>query len=147
MLDAMQQHIEQLCHENDIWWKPWLKRSDKAYAISLEDSERWDIREILTAPIRSTISYATALHEIGHYLGRYQRRKYRTVTREAWAWEWARQNALVLDGRNGTVRDQRGRRENALTNEPLPVASEARWWRERLKRHSSRRVVPSTGDS
>jgi hypothetical protein len=95
MLDAMQQHIEQLCHENDIWWKPWLKRSDKAYAISIEDSERWNIREILTAPIRSTISYATALHEIGHYLGRYQRRRYRTVTREAWAWEWARQNALV----------------------------------------------------
>lgn len=60
----------------------WLKRSDKAYAISIEDSEKWDIREILTAPIRSTISYATALHEIGHYLGRYQRRKYRTVTRD-----------------------------------------------------------------
>jgi hypothetical protein len=29
-LDALQRHVEQLCRDNAIWWKPWLKRSTKA---------------------------------------------------------------------------------------------------------------------
>jgi hypothetical protein len=53
-LAVMQQHVEQLCAENDFIWHPWLKRCTKAHAISRVDS-----------PIRSTISYATALHESG----------------------------------------------------------------------------------
>jgi len=91
----MRRHVEQLCRDNGITWRPCLKRCDNAHAISLIACERYDIpREIITAPIRSVISYAVALHEIGHYLGRYQRSA-RTITRETWAWEWARQNALI----------------------------------------------------
>jgi hypothetical protein len=50
--------------------------------------------------IRSYLSYATALHELGHIHGRYQSKlwnmpRYRAVTSERWAWIWARQNALI----------------------------------------------------
>ena len=39
------------------------------------------------------VSYAAALHEIGHLRGRYQHSS--TLARERWAWEWARANALT----------------------------------------------------
>jgi len=44
--------------------------------------------------IWSAISYATALHEIGHILGRHQRSP-DTLVRERWAWRWAKENALI----------------------------------------------------
>src|SRR5258708_39773715 len=46
------------------------------------------------APIKSGISYATALHEVGHILGRHQHSN-STMVRERWAWHWARVNALI----------------------------------------------------
>jgi len=45
-------------------------------------------------PIRSAISCATALHEVGHVLGRFQLSK-STLVRERAAWRWARRNALM----------------------------------------------------
>jgi hypothetical protein len=42
----------------------------------------------------SSLSYATALHEIGHWKGRYQRSR-NVIVRERWAWQWARKNALI----------------------------------------------------
>ena len=45
-------------------------------------------------PIEFRISYASALHEIGHLRGRHQRSS-STLVRERWAWEWARANALI----------------------------------------------------
>jgi hypothetical protein len=50
--------------------------------------------EIRISPIRSLISYATALHELGHILG-HHRFSPDCMVRERWAWRWARQNALV----------------------------------------------------
>src|SRR5262245_6671078 len=50
--------------------------------------------EIFISPIRSEISYATALHELGHIFGRHQHSRSEMV-RERWAWKWARANALV----------------------------------------------------
>ena len=44
-------------------------------------------------PVRSPRSYATALHEIGHILGRHQRSQ-AVLVRERWAWHWAKRNAL-----------------------------------------------------
>jgi len=94
-LSAMTGHIERLCRDADITWRPCLQRVDRAFSLSLVDCELFDIpREIVTAPIRSVFSYATALHEIGHYLSRYQRSK-NSMTCEWWAWSWARANALV----------------------------------------------------
>jgi len=53
------------------------------------------VLEIHLPIIRSQLDYATALHEIGHICGRYQGLRYKNLTRERWAWEWARCNALV----------------------------------------------------
>jgi hypothetical protein len=94
-LSEMQRHVERLCEKHGIIWHAWAKRSTKAQAITLADCERYDVPpEIITAPIRSAISYAVALHEIGHCLGRYQRSS-RAIIRETWAWDWAQRNALA----------------------------------------------------
>ena len=50
-------------------------------------------REIWIRPVKSRLAYATALHEIGHILGRHQLSDV-VLTRERWAWDWARRNAL-----------------------------------------------------
>jgi hypothetical protein len=51
------------------------------------------LREIWIRSVGSPRAYATALHEIGHILGRYQLSR-ATIVRERHAWEWARRNAL-----------------------------------------------------
>jgi hypothetical protein len=85
----MREHIESFQSEDiHIYFTP---RPVDAFAI------RWpgrDSGEIHTAPIRSALSYATALHELGHILGRFQHSR-RQKIREHWAWEWARKNALL----------------------------------------------------
>jgi hypothetical protein len=50
-------------------------------------------REIWIRSVKSRLAYATALHEIGHILGRHQLSDV-VLTRERWAWDWARRNAL-----------------------------------------------------
>jgi hypothetical protein len=50
-------------------------------------------REIWIHPVRSQRRYATALHEIGYVLGSHQLSD-AVLTREQWAWDWARRNAL-----------------------------------------------------
>ena len=91
-LDAMRQHFESLAAEHDILLDMrWVKRADRAYALRERDGAS---DEVQIAPIRSAITYATALHEIGHILGRYQD-SHRSMTRERWAWQWARENAIV----------------------------------------------------
>ena len=44
-------------------------------------------------PTKNTGYYVSALHEIGHIVGKFQDRS--QLTRELWAWVWARQNAIV----------------------------------------------------
>jgi hypothetical protein len=53
-----------------------------------------ELLEVVIPPVKSAISYATALHEIGHILGRHQQSAV-TMARERWAWRWAQKNALV----------------------------------------------------
>lgn len=77
-------HALSFCEVHDIAVY-WVKRPSQAHALR-------EIEEIHIAPIKSTISYATALHEIGHILGRHQLSKH-VLVRERWAWEWARTNA------------------------------------------------------
>jgi hypothetical protein len=52
------------------------------------------VEEIRIPPIKSAISYAAALHEIGHIQGRYQTSRH-SLVRELAAWRWARQQALA----------------------------------------------------
>jgi hypothetical protein len=79
----MQEHVSRLCEANEIGIT-YIRR--KAYG------NYW-LREIWIPPVKSPRSYATALHEIGHILGRHQLSKV-ILVRERWAWNWARRNAL-----------------------------------------------------
>ena len=89
-------HIEQLIAKlraskfpcDDDLHIHWIDDRNEAMALSNADPV-----EIWLPKIRSAADYATALHEIGHVCGRYQRSA-NVMTREAWAWNWARQNAL-----------------------------------------------------
>jgi hypothetical protein len=83
-IEQMRDHIDALCQANEITCQ-FVERS-KAWGSLV-------LREIEVPPIRSSRSYATALHEIGHILGRHQLSEV-ILVRERWAWEWARRHAL-----------------------------------------------------
>jgi hypothetical protein len=80
----MREHIFELWGgEDEI---EWCKRPSQAWALRAAG--------VIRIPqIKSAISYATALHEIGHIRGRHQDSK-SVMVRERWAWKWARANAL-----------------------------------------------------
>ncbi len=92
MTDAyFHRHIEGLCRKHDIrWWRDCSRQSQSRGVVN----PAHDIAEIHTTPIRSAISYASALHEIGHVLGRHQNSR-RIMVREVWAWRWARAHAMT----------------------------------------------------
>ena len=88
MSNEFQRHAENLCRDHDIdWYQRPRMRLHRSFSLSVT-------REIFTPPIRSPISYATVLHEIGHIIGRYTT-SHHVMTRETWAWRWARANALL----------------------------------------------------
>jgi hypothetical protein len=84
----MTAHIEELCnqHEIDIEFTRRSRRGLQAYAAG-------PFQLICIPPIRSAVSYATALHEIGHILGPLQWAG--VLKREEGAWRWAERNALI----------------------------------------------------
>jgi hypothetical protein len=53
-----------------------------------------EINEIWNTEVRSKITYAVVLHEIGHMRGSHQRSR-DLLTRERDAWRWAKDHALV----------------------------------------------------
>ena len=59
---TLQAHIVRLCHEHCITCRTDCKRPTQAWAVR-------EFEEIHIVPVRSRLSYATALHEIGHVLG------------------------------------------------------------------------------
>ena len=81
---ALQAHIDALCkhHRIGVHYKP----GRRAYAWQIE-------RRIQTQPVVSDNTYAVALHEIGHILGKWQTRG--VMLGEVGAWRWAKSNALV----------------------------------------------------
>jgi hypothetical protein len=85
-VDEMRNHVETLCEYQGI-------NITRCARIERARSVR-EFDEIWIAPIRSAISYAVALHEIGHILGRHQS-SCKVLVRERWAWQWARQNAQM----------------------------------------------------
>jgi hypothetical protein len=84
----LRQHFLKLCAEEEADIQ-WCDRSSKA--LSVTDGE---FELILVPRIKSTVSYAVAMHELGHLKGRNQRSRHQIV-RERWAWDWARRNAMV----------------------------------------------------
>jgi len=83
----MHRHVLDLCDKHRITIYAWCARTSQCHALTDRD-------EIRIVPIESRISYASALHEIGHLRGQHQRSS-STLERERGAWEWARANALI----------------------------------------------------
>jgi hypothetical protein len=86
-VDEMRRHIGDLLDKHEIIFNIECRRPSEAWAVC-------EFEEVSIPPIKSVLSYATALHEIGHIRGRYQTSRDMMV-RESWAWRWAQQNALV----------------------------------------------------
>ena len=82
----MNEHVRSLCAQNEIIVSE-CQHASQALALR-------ECSQAIIPPVRSANSYAVALHEIGHLLGRYQQSK-STMVREKWAWQWARENARV----------------------------------------------------
>jgi len=88
----MRQHVEELVAKHVPWDVPVIQCKGLRDARTL-----WHGRELLEIslpPVKSAVSYATALHELGHILGRYQHSP-KVMTCEGWAWLWAKQTALI----------------------------------------------------
>jgi hypothetical protein len=82
-------HILDLVQHHNIGWCTLSGSCQYGQAIQ-------EIREIETPAIRGRLSYATALHEIGHIVGPYRNHhRYKTMMHEIGAWKWARRNALI----------------------------------------------------
>ena len=83
-------HIQELCATNGIQVK---------YQSLDEETPRYWARPasklIQIRPTKNTGYYVSALHEIGHILGERQMQRNRILTKELYAWIWARENALV----------------------------------------------------
>ena len=75
-------HIADLCSEHGI----------EVTAHSSGGRAWRQIRKVSIKPVRSAVTYAVALHEIGHILGPDQNKP--SLFKEAGAWMWATQNAL-----------------------------------------------------
>lgn len=81
-------HVQELCAEHSI--------SVKYQSLSDDLPRYWAqpaSRRICIRPTKNTGYYVSALHEIGHIVGKFQDRS--RLTAELWAWVWARQNALI----------------------------------------------------
>jgi hypothetical protein len=87
--DAMRAHIESLLAQHEIHCR-WISTRApfaEAFLDFLGD------RRIRTPRIRGDLTYATALHEIGHLVNP-DATSSDLMTREREAWKWARANAL-----------------------------------------------------
>jgi len=80
---AFAAHIEALCEVNRIT----IQYDDKDECAFIDD------RGVRIRPIRGDISYASALHEIGHILARWKNRP--ILVEETGAWLWAEKNAIA----------------------------------------------------
>lgn len=81
-VEIYQRHIEELLSKNGIV-ADWRERT-RCVANSRN-------RTIRIQFIKGAVSYAVALHEIGHILG--HGRSLRRLDKEVFAWQWAKANA------------------------------------------------------
>lgn len=83
-------HIMELCATNNIQVR-YQSLEDETPRYWARPSER----KIQIRPTKNTGYYVSALHELGHILGERQMQRNRRLTRELYAWIWAREQALV----------------------------------------------------
>ena len=83
-------HVQQLCAENGIT-VTYQSMHDEVPRYYAQPASR----VICIRPTKNTGYYVSALHELGHIVGKRQSPKFSTLTRELHAWIWARETALV----------------------------------------------------
>jgi hypothetical protein len=114
--EEMRRHIADLLKDYDIRHSRTQSGTAGAWTNARE------VQNIL--PVKDEVSYATALHEIGHIRGRYQKSRF-IVTRERWAWQWAKQQVS-----NWTPAMEKERRLRMAEYETLgPRATNVDWWK------------------
>ena len=84
--EEMRRHIQHMINKHGLVTSQ-CDRPSQAWASR-------ELEEICIPPIKSAISYAAVLHEIGHIQGRYPSSRH-SLVRELAAWRWARQQALT----------------------------------------------------
>jgi hypothetical protein len=93
MVEDYKAHIEQLCRDNQIelelkpgyGGRAWRYRRKMARALGLNG-------KIKISPVKTHLTYAVALHEVGHILGTQGKHR---IDRELNAWLWAMEHALI----------------------------------------------------
>ena len=83
-------HVQQLCAENNIT-VTYQSMHDEVPRYYAQPASKL----ICIRPTKNTGYYVSALHELGHIVGKRQSPKFATLTRELYAWIWARETALV----------------------------------------------------
>jgi hypothetical protein len=86
-VEDMRNHVMEICGKHSIKVQ-WCRRLDQAIAFPY-------LFEVKIPRVRSVLSYAVALHEIGHIVARCQRGNYAPIISEKWAWIWASNNAIT----------------------------------------------------
>ena len=86
----MAMHVQELCAAHGIMVK-YQSFNDEVPRYYAQPQRR----VIQIRPTKNTGYYVSALHEIGHIIGERQGPSISTLTKELYAWIWARQNALV----------------------------------------------------
>ena len=83
-------HVSELCAAHNITVKYQSLGEATPRYLAIPDRRLIQIRAT-----KNTGYYVSALHEIGHIVGQRQGRNISTLTKELYAWIWARENALV----------------------------------------------------
>ncbi len=83
-------HVQELCAAHGITVK-YQSLNDEVPRYYAQPHSR----VIQIRPTKNTGYYVSALHEIGHIIGERQGPSISTLTKELYAWIWARENALV----------------------------------------------------
>lgn len=114
-VQEMRDHIDQVCQRDDI----------RIGSHSRGGSASKRARFIRIRPVKSAITYAIALHEIGHVLGPWQSQP--RLYKEAGAWKWALDNAIcwtppmqktMIRSLNSYLRWQKRRHRHVRLPEP-----------------------------
>jgi hypothetical protein len=90
-VDAMRRHIAQLTSGFPPDADVRISRVKRLHQAKVLTDDYGDVLEMWLPTVRSVVSYAVALHEVGHMKSRSRNE----MVRERAAWQWAKDNALV----------------------------------------------------
>lgn len=114
---AFAAHIEALCEANRI----------KINYADMDEVAYISERAVRIRPIKGDMSYASAMHEIGHILARWKGRP--ALVEETGAWLWAEKNALTwtMPMRQLAARCLKTYYNTRKRNDPVPDQGHEFW--------------------